>query len=704
MSPQILLLLSVVGAEPVRPVDFDTEVVPVLTKAGCNAGSCHGAAAGRGGFHLSLFGSDAAADREAIVEELEGRRTNLARPSESLVLTKPTGILKHGGGERLDMDGEGAKRLLDWITLGASRSAKPRRLTSFEIQPGNTIVKKLGDEVALVATARFDDGPAENVTAWTVFTSTDTSAVEVTGNGKATIRRRGQHVVIARFLDRVVPIRLTLPFADMAIDLAKEPRANFIDNEILKTLEVLSIPVSSRADDAAFLRRIRLDLTGRLPTPEEVTLFLKDSSNEKRTKRIDELLASGEFVEYWTFKLANLVRNRPQPAEVEGMRAFHGWLRDSLKNSTPFDKFARDALTALGDSHTDGAAYFSRLSGDARSQAEHVSEVFLGVRLQCANCHNHPLDRWSQDDYHGLAAIFAKLERGRVVKVGIRGAITNPRSGDPAVPRIPGTKFLDASGDGRPAFAAWLTAADNPFFARAIVNRLWKAMFGTGMVEPVDDLRETNPATHPELLGRLAADFVKHGFNIRHTLRLISASNAYGRSADSLPANKDDERFYSHANRRPLDAAVLADALADVTGIADKFGEEPAGTRAISLINPLTPSRTLDVLGRCSRQASCESGAMNGGVAAMLHRLNGELINRKIESKEGRLHRMIAAGKSTEEILAEFYIRALGRSLTDAELQYWKSHAEKVKNEDRTTFLEDSVWGILNSREFWSNH
>ena len=704
MSTQVLLLLSVVGAEPTRPVDFDSEVVPVLTKAGCNAGSCHGAAAGRGGFHLSLFGSDAAADREAIVEELEGRRVNFTRPNESLVLTKPTGILKHGGGERLDIDGEGARRLRDWITAGANRSPKPRRLTSFEIQPGNTIVKQIGAEVALVATARFDAGPAENVTAWTVFTSTDTSAVEVTGRGKATIRRRGQHVVIARFLDRVVPIRLTLPFSDTAIDLAKEPRASFIDDEVLKTLEVLRIPVSPRADDAAFLRRIRLDLTGRLPTPEEVALFLKDSSNEKRTKRIDALLTSDEFVDYWTFKLANLVRNRPQPAEVEGMRAFHGWLRDSLKHSTPFDKLARDALTAVGDSHIDGAAYFPRLSGDARGQAEHVSEVFLGVRLQCANCHNHPLDRWSQDDYHGLAAIFAKLERGRIVKVGTRGAITNPRTGDPAVPRIPGTKYLDTGSDGREAFAAWLTAKDNPFFARAIVNRLWKAMFGTGLVEPVDDLRETNPATHPELLERLAADFVKHGYSIRHTLRLIAGSHAYGRSGDNLPTNKDDERFYSHANRRPLEAAVLADSLADVTGVTDKFGEEPVGTRAISLINPLTPSRTLDVLGRCSRQVSCESATTSGGVPAMLHRLNGELINRKIELKEGRLHRLISAGKSTEEILAEFYIRALGRSLTDAELQYWKRQTEKVKNEDRTAFLEDAVWGILNSREFWSNH
>lgn len=700
---QFMLLLSVVGADPVPRIDFDTQIVPVLTKAGCNAGACHGAAAGRGGFHLSLFGSDAAADYDAIVQDLEGRRVNLVRADQSLLLNKPTGMIKHGGGTRLDPDGAGAKLLSDWISGGAIRGKQPRRLTSLEVKTSSSVVAKEGDHVTLAVTARFDNGPPEDVSAWTVFTSTDPSAVEILKQ-KATVIRRGQHVVSARYLDRVVPVRLTLPFSDTAIDLKSEPRTNFIDDEVLKSLEMLRISPSPRSNDAAFLRRLRLDLTGRLPSPEEVTAFLAERSPDKRTKLIDTLLQSDDFVDYWTYKLTRLFRNHSQPGEVAGMKAFHAWLRESLRAKTPFDQMARDAVTAVGDSHKHGPAYFARLTSDARGQAELVGSVFLGVRLQCANCHNHPLDRWTQDDYHGLAAVFAKLDRGQVVKVGNRGAVTNPRTGEPAIPRIPGDRYLDGHSDGREAFAKWLTTNDNPFFARATVNRLWKAMFGRGLVEPADDLRDTNPATHPELLDRLTADFVKHGHDIRHTLRLIAGSETYGRSSETIDSNRADDRFYSHAYRRNLEPEVLADAVSDVTAVSEQFGAEPLGTRAIALVDPSTPSRTLDVLGRCSRKDSCETEGTAGGLPAMLHRLNGELINQKITAKDGRLHRLIANRKTTPEIIADLYPRVFGRSATDEELKFWKQQTEKVNEKDRVAFLEDVVWSLLNSREFTTNH
>jgi len=701
MNVQVLLLLSVIGAEP-RPINFDTEIVPILTKAGCNAGSCHGAAAGRGSLHLSLFGSDPTADYDAIVNDLEGRRVNLAHPAASLILNKPTGMLKHGGGVRLDADGAGAKRMAAWIEAGAMRAKSPRRMTSFEIKPLNPVVEREGAIVPLKAFACFDKCADEDVTAWTVFTSTDTSAVEITGE-KAVVRRRGQHVVIARFLDRVTPIRLTLPYADLPVDLSREPRTNFIDEEILKTLSALRIPVSGRADDATFLRRIQLDLTGRLPTPEEIATFTSDGSADKRAALIDRLLAGDDFVEYWTHRLASLFRNRPQPAEADGMRAFHGWLRESVRTGKRFDQVAREAITAVGDTHKHGPAYFARLTNDARGQAELVGTLFMGVRLQCANCHNHPLDRWTQDDYHGLAAIFAKLERGQVVKVGTRGAVTNPRTSEPAVPRIPGERYLDAQKDSREAFAKWLTT-NNGYFSRATVNRLWKAMFGRGLVEPADDLRDTNPATHPELHDRLAADFVKSGHDIRHTLRLIAKSEAYARSAETTPANRADDRYYSHAIRRPLPPEVLSDAISDVTGVPEKYGQEPLGTRAIALIDPGTPSRSLDVLGRCSRRDSCESETAAGGLPAMLHRLNGDVINRKITSTDGRLHKLIAAGKSNDEIITDLYPRVFGRAPTKDEREYWKSQADKVEAKDRTAFLEDVLWSLLNSREFGTNH
>lgn len=700
MTAPSWLLLAVLAAGQGRATDFDTEVVPVLTRAGCNAGSCHGAAAGRGGFRLSLLGGDPAADFDAIVQELEGRRVNLARPRESLLLAKPTGELPHKGGIRLEPGGAGANRLGAWIVAGARRGAA-RRLTDFEILPKAKVVDRLGSVVRLSATARFDGGKAEDVTAWTVFTAGDPAAVELDEDANAAVRRRGQHIVVARFLDRVVPVRLTLPLSDHPVDLSGEPRANFLDEEVYRSLSLLRVPVSPRADDVTFLRRLRLDLTGRLPTPGEVATFLKGGAPDKRAALIDKLLSGEEFVEYWTYRFRLLFRARSLPGEPAAVQAFSGWIRGQVRKGTPMDQVARSLVTATGDSHSHGPANFSRLAGDARGQAELVGQTLLGVRLQCANCHNHPLDRWTQDDYHGLAAVFARLERGRHVRVASRGAVTNPRTGEPALPRLPGARYLDASQDGREAFAVWLTGPDNPYFARAMVNRLWKAMFGRGLVEPDDDLRDTNPATHPELLDQLAKDFVQHGYDVRHTLRRIARSETYGRSSVALPANQADDRFYSHAYRRSLPPEALADALADVTGVPDRYGDLPLGTRAVALVDPRTPAPSLDVLGRCSRSTTCDEGAVGGGLAGKLHRLNGELINRKVAARDGRLHRLIAAGKSNEEIVAEFYLRALGRSPAEAERRQW---AKRLAGADRAERLEDFVWALLNASDFATNH
>jgi hypothetical protein len=698
------LFLSLLAVPSPRVVDFDTEIIPVLTRAGCNAGSCHGAAAGRGGFHLSLLGSDPAADHFAIVQELEGRRVNLTRPNESLILAKPTGFLSHKGGVRFDTDSPDAKRITDWITAGAPR-LQGRRLTSFEVAPVDRVVDRTGVEVPLRASARFNDGAIEDVTAWTVFTTTDPAAIELDpAKGYATVRRRGQHTLIARFLDRVVPVRLTLPLNDVRVNHSKERRASFIDDEVLRELTVLRIPISTPANDAAFLRRVRLDLTGRLPTPDDVEAFLADHSCDKREKLVDRLLQCEEFADYWTYRFAKLLRVRTLPNDRVGASALHRWLREHIHQGTPLDVIARKLITSVGDTHAVGPAYFTRLSSDARDQAELVAQVFLGVRLQCANCHNHPLDRWTQDDYHGLAAVFARLERGREVKVSQRGAVTNPRTGEPAVPRIPGVRDLNPASDGRGEFAGWLTTTENPYFARATVNRLWRAMFGRGLVEPVDDLRDTNPATHPQLLRRLADDFVMHRHDVRHTLRLIALSETYSRGAELMPGNTADDRFHSRAYRRPLEAEVIADAMADVTGVSDQYGSEPVGTRAVMLFDPKTPAPSLDILGRCSREDSCEGTATGAGLPAKLHQLNGELINRKIASPDGRLHRAIAAGRSDEEIITEFYLRALCRRPTTAEWDYWKNQRLRISEDGRTAWLEDAVWSLLSCSEFRTNH
>ncbi|HSG70760.1 MAG TPA: DUF1549 and DUF1553 domain-containing protein [Planctomycetaceae bacterium] len=703
----ILMLIAAVTTTSVEPAaDFDNQIIPVLTKAGCNTGACHGAAVGRGGFKLSLYGGDPELDYRSIVLELEGRRINLTRPAESLLILKPTESISHGGGTRLEYEGTGANLLERWIREGARRN-QSKQLQEFQVSPRSQVVERIGESIPLSATARFSDGSTVDVTRWTVFTPEDPAAVEVDPEtASARLLRRGRQIVVARYLDRVVPIELLVPLSDEAVDLSNESRKDFIDEQILDVLSTLRLPVSPAADDATFLRRITLDLTGRLPTFEQTSAFLTNHNPDKRTELIDRLLASDEFNEFWTLQLARLFRIRSQAGDKQAALTYHTWLKAQIANRTPYDQIARQMLTATGDTHEYGPVNFYRTVGGPREQAEFTSELFMGNRLRCANCHNHPLDRWTQDDYHGLSAIFAKLERGRVIEVATSGEVIHPRTGEAAVPRIPGEYFLETSDDGRTEFADWLTNRDNPYFAKAIVNRLWKAMLGRGLVEPTDDLRDTNPATHPALLEQLATDFVEHGYDLRHTLRLIAQSAAYSRSAQTLTANQSDDRYYSHALTRPLSAEVLADAIADITGIADRYEDQPAGTRAVTLFDPQIKSETLDILGRCDRTESCETGdEATGGLTRQLHLFNGPLLNRRVTDPEGRLTQLMADEKPPAEIITEFYLRALNRPPSSQEQEFWNQQLSAAESpQQQRELLEDFVWSLLTCREFITNH
>jgi hypothetical protein len=700
----VLMMASMVAGGGDAPVDFDNEIIPVLTKAGCNAGACHGAAAGRGGFRLSLFGGDPSVDYRSIVLELEGRRVNLAKPDQSLVVLKATESIEHGGGYRLDFDGPGAALLQKWIADGTPRIQR-RHLAQFDVTPKSHVIDQIGATLQLKGTAQFDDGSRIDVTQWTVFTPEDPAAVQVdTETATAKMLRRGRHIVVARYLDQVVPLEIIVPLSDKVVDLSSQPRQNFIDEHVLAMLSTLRLPVSAQADDATFLRRVTLDLTGRLPTIEKNRAFLENPSSTKREQLIEELLGSDEFSEYWTSRLDKLLRIRSQARDTAGAKAYHEWLKQQIVNAVPYDEVARSILTALGDTRQVGPANFYRTVAGPREQAEFASELFMGSRLRCANCHNHPLDRWTQDDYHGLAAVFAKIESGVVVKVSTRGEVTHPRTGEAAIPRIPGEKFLDGQGDGRVDLARWLTDQDNPYFAKAMVNRLWKAMMGRGLVEPTDDFRATNPATHPVLLDQLADDFVKHGYNLRHTLRRIALSAAYARSVQPLPENSADDRFYSHALTRPLEPEVLADAISDVLGMADQYGDQPLGTRAVALFDGNVTSEALDVLGRCAREDSCETSTdPSGGLPVKLHLFNGALINRRLADSEGRLAKLIAEGKSPGEIVEQYYVRALGRNPSASEREYWKEQLA-VDNTEQPKILEDFVWSLISCREFVANH
>ena len=697
-------------------VDFENDLIPIFTKFGCNAGACHGSAAGRGEFKLSLFGGNPQADYEAIVRQLAGRRINLMHPEKSLVVLKPTAQTSHGGGHVLDENGEAAQLLHNWIQQGA-RYETLRQLESVEISPQKQVIASLETPIQLQAKAHFSDTTTEDVTRWTVWTPEDTSAVEIDpATGIAKLNRTGRHIIIARYLTEVVPIEIIVPLNDAPIQNTQksgethtslESTDTGIDAEILKLLSTLRLPMSPDACDSTFLRRVTLDLTGRLPTPDAVTAFLTDSRTNKRETLVDTLLQSNEFNEYWTLQLAKLLRIGARDRNTQGAFVYHQWLAKQIRDGVGYDQMARSVILATGDSHEVGPANFYRTVDGPREQAEFMSELFMGARLRCANCHNHPLDKWTQDDYHGLAAIFAKIETEQVVKVKPSGEVIHPATREKAIPRIPGNQFLPADvADGRIELVDWLTGSDNPYFAKAIVNRLWKAMMGRGLVEPVDDFRSTNPATHPELLTALADDFVEHGYDLRHTLRRIALSEVYARSSNALPQNRADDRFYSHALQKPLAPEVLADAISDVLGVSDVYGNEPEGTRAVSLFNPNTKSDALDILGRCSRETSCENSiGATDGLQRKLHLFNGDLLNARISVSGSRFDKLMSDGKSPMEIVTEFYIAALSRQPTDKEQQFWKQHVDvNASTNSQRTVLEDMIWSLLTCNEFVTNH
>jgi len=702
----LILALAAGPSSPGAAVDFDTDVLPLITRAGCNAASCHGAAAGRGGFKLSLFAGDPAADYQAIVRQHSGRRVNQTSPRRSLLIAKPSLQLEHEGGERFSANSAEAKLLARWITAGAPR-LHTRQLKRLEAAVSPSWLTEVPARAQMAVTARFDDGTQRNVTAQAVFTPADPGAVSVDPSGVVHVTRPGVHVVVVRYLSQVQAVRIAVPLGKKPVDLTAAPAGNWIDKQVYQTLKQLRIQPAPRASNTALVRRVYLDLTGRLPSPAEAKRYVKETSPDKFKQLVDRLLSSTEFETYFTLQLAKLFRIGGKGEAEASSQAFYNWLKQQLHEREGFDSIARKMLLATGPHKTSGPANFYRAAGDARLQAEYFSGKFLSVRLRCANCHNHPLDHWTQDDYHGLAAIFAPVERGRVISFGGRGKAYHPRTGEPALKQIPGGAALPVNAKdpavsgpaGITALANWLTARDNPYFASSIVNRLWKMMMGRGLVEPVDDLRSTNPASHPMLLEQIAADFAGNGYRLRHTLRTIANSAAYQRESRF---NHAGARFYAVATPRPLAPEVLADALADVTGVADNYGGKTAA-RAVEIFNASSNTPSLKILGRCSQAEACAAGATSTapGARAMLHLLNGPLLNTRISATGSRLQQLIAAGASNQKITGDFYWLAFSRNPTARETAFWQSElASGTTPASRLAVLEDFVWALLCSREF----
>ncbi len=657
MSRLILLVVALCHLAGVTcfaapPVSLQLDVLPALTKQACNSGACHGSPTGKGGFRLSLRGFDPELDQATLIREAFGRRANRSQPDQSLLLLKPTMQVAHGGGRKLRTTDPAYRVLRDWIAQGCRPDpADMPTVTKLEISvPPTTELRHPNWQLRLTTRATLSDGSIRDVTELTDFSTTDDQITTIAADGLVTGKDRGESVVLARFLDQIAVVSLTFLRDVPGFRWSEPVKHNVIDSLVFSKLKRLQIGPSSLCSDGEFIRRATLDVTGQLPTSAETLAFLADSSADKRQRRIDELLERDAYSEFWALKLGDLLQVKASKLSSAGVPKFHQWLVAGVRDDKPFDRFAVELLTAQGSSYENPPAAFYRTSADPNACSEIAAQLFLGVRIQCAKCHNHPYERWTQDNYYGLGAFFSRVrsqpsESGDDVVVWLAGSgeVTQPRTGQPIAPLLPvgGFASIGPKSDRRAAFASWLVRPDNPFFAKVAVNRMWGHLLGRGLVEPVDDFRESNPASHPELLDALAAEFVKSGFSQKHMLRTILKSRVYQLSSASDEFNSKDTKYFSHVLARPLSAEQLLDALCSVTDVPEKYVGLPAGTRATQLPSPDVGNDFLKVFGQPARNTACEcERADEPKLSQALQLINGELITRKLRTPGSRLSRL----------------------------------------------------------------
>lgn len=715
-----LQLSLAVAAE--QPTEFVRDVVPVLTKAGCNAGSCHGSFQGRGGFRLSLLGFDSIADHEAIVLQGRGRRVMPSAAENSLILRKPTAAVPHGGGKRLDVDSAAYRILRRWVEEGMpAPAANGPRVVELKVVPSELVLKP-GEQEPLAVEAHWSDGEVRRVTDWVLYESTQDTVAEVSAAGLVAVHRSGGATITVRYLGQSAAVPVIVPYGESTAANSFQAD-NFIDELMSRQWRQLQLSPAPMADDGEFVRRVYLDLIGTLPSPEDVRRFLASTADDKRAQLIDELLERGEYVDYWTLKWSDLLRAHRRSLGEKGLATFNAWLRQALRENRPIDEVVRQLLTAQGNLYQNGAAAFYYVDQTPEELAETTAQVLLGVRLQCAKCHHHPYEVWSQDDYYGLAAVFARvqrkdtLENGRFggaqsVRLAAEGKVTNPATGSVAAASILG-QDLSSDTDARRALANWLSQKDNPYFARNLVNRYWGYMFGRGLVEPVDDLRSTNPASHPAVLDALAHDFVEHGYDLKHLLRTLCNSRTYQLASEFAPQRDTDGMFFTHRRPRRLPAEVLLDAINQAAGVEEKFNDGgrgrfgntmvPHGTRAIALPDPTVNSYFLDVFGRPNRTTACECDRSNrSDLSQVLHLANGDQFHAKIVDAKGRIARRLADGAADAPLIEELYLATFCRVPSSSERETVANLIAAAAS--RKEGFEDLLWALLNSTEFVFNH
>jgi hypothetical protein len=703
--------VEVTGLLKPRPISFANDIIPILTKATCNSGGCHGKAEGQNGFKLSVFGFDPESDHAAIVKEARGRRVFPASPEASLLLMKGAGRVPHGGGKKLDEASLRYRRLVRWIAEGGSQGPSDTpAIVSLEVEPAQrtlalkgtqqirvTAIDAAGNRRCVTAEAEYDSNAA-------VIASVDKRGWVMAGE------HPGEAAILVRYLGHVAVCRVTLPRP--GVTFPRPPEANFVDRHVWDKLTRLGILPSELADDAEFLRRVYLDTIGTLPTATEARAFFDSTAPNKRAKLIDQLLDRPEYADYWSMQWADLLRVDRDAVTPKAAVAITRWLRHEFAENRPFDQFARDILTARGNTAKEGPAALYAAIVTPEELSRSIAQLFCGVRIACAQCHHHPSARWGQDDYFALAGFFSGVTRkplpgGNTAIIDGPGSdLKNPRTGNVIPARALGvaTPANLATQDRRTALADWMISPENPYFAPAIANRLWAHYFGRGLVEPLDDFRSTNPATNEPLLAELAKHLRDVKYDLKAFTRTLLNSRAYQLTSRTLPGNADDDQNFSHAAAKSLSAEVLLDAISQTTGVPEKFNGWPEGVRAIQLWDNRIPSYFFRIFGRPLRASVCECERSNEpSITQALHLMNSPEIAEKIHAKTGTARKLAESKKSPAEIIEELYLTVLTRLPTDRE----KTTMLKVcadAGTDRRAATEDVLWALLNTKEFLFNH
>ena len=706
-------------------VSFRNDVIPILNRTGCTSGACHAAQYGQGGFKLSLLGYAPEQDHAPIVSDRTHRRLSRIRPEDSLFLQKPAQLTSHGGGQRFKVGSDEYQTLLDWIRSGAPGPVKDEpKVVDLIVEPRERVYRS-GECQQLRVVAKFSDESLRDVTNQVMYDSMSEAVAKVSTSGYVESIGSGQTSIMIRYMGQAKISMVVVPFA-ANVDLSVFTPKNFVDELVLQRWERLGLQPTEVCSDQEFLRRAFLDAIGTLPKADRIREFFESDDPNKRERLVDELLGLtgdpnsdiyvNEWSAYWALKWGDLIRNNRNKLGDGGMWSLYNWTRASLRENKPVDQFVRELITAQGSVFESGPANYYKVTSKPDELAESTVQNFLGIRLQCAKCHHHPFEVYSQADYFGLAAFFTRvatksssdfgaLGQDTVVLVKRTGSIRHPRTRQTMKPTPLGGEAIDESTvrDLRRPLAEWLTSPDNKLFARNIVNRFWGYLMGSGLVEPIDDMRATNPPSNPELLDALADDFVKNEFDLRKLMHAIMTSSVYQLSSRPRPENASDTRFYTQYNVRRVPAEVLLDAVDFACGTQEKFSGIPAGTRAIELPDPNFTSYFLDTLGRPKRVITCEcERTVQPNLAQVLHIANGDLLQGKISNKNGRVANLLANKKTDDEIIANLYLATFSRPPTDDELTSCKQVIADAPNQKEG--VEDVLWALCNSREFLFNH